>query len=145
MDKVQKILYMASTPTKKNNGALPYPVAENEIRGIIDSLLQSYKFKCTETPNISTRALKTRGILDNISTVLELILCHETDDIQSSEIKATFFFEGYLTQSDEPEYLISGRYKNNYKEAIYRPQIIKSTADISTYLNTVLKDISNKI
>ena len=58
---------------------------------------------------------------------------------ESSPTKITLYFDSYLNENDNPEYAISGIYKNKFKEAIYRPSIVINEADIERYVNIILR------
>lgn len=146
MDRLQNTLIRALYKIRKAGVNMAYPISNERLTDIITELLDDYQFHCKVKPRINARSLENRGIIKNTSTIVEMAVVHlDNAGNESSPTKVTLFFDSYLNEDDNPEYAISGVFKNKFKEAIYRPKEVSGEADVVSYVKNILNELSHRL
>ena len=144
MKPLQNTLITALYKIRKSGIELSYPVSDSRIEEIITQMLGKYDLFCKVKPKVRATHFKKHGILENTSTIVDMMLVHPTlDGKHSSPTKVSLFFDSYINENEVPEYSMSARFNNRYKEAIYRPKQIGSEEDIVSYVNVILNELSH--
>ena len=146
MDKLQNTLISSLYKLRKTGVDLIYPVSNERLESIIVNLLDNYHFRCKTHPRIKATQLNKRGMLENTSTVVEMMLVHlDNKGNESSPTKINLYFDSFLNEENKPEFTVTGMFKNKFKEGIYRPQPIADEAGVREYVDTIFRELENKI